>query len=137
MNIFRFSKGITYCARLKSTAADFRPNMNNVLPKEAAKRIVWIDMEMTGLDINKDRILEIACLITDADLNLIATGPNIVVHQPEEILQNMNSWCVSQHGASGLTEASRKSEVTIENAEKQLLDFVSAHIPENKCPLGA
>lgn len=66
--------------------------------KSEAKRIVWMDLEMTGLDINKDHILEIACLVTDADLNLIATGPNIIIHQPDEILSNMNDWCIAQHG---------------------------------------
>lgn len=66
--------------------------------KDAAKRIVWVDLEMTGLDIEKDHILEIACLVTDAQLNVVATGPNLVIHQPDDVLDTMNPWCVAQHG---------------------------------------
>lgn len=66
--------------------------------RSEAKRIVWVDLEMTGLDVDKDHILEIACLVTDADLNVVATGPNIIIHQPEDILQNMDEWCITQHG---------------------------------------
>lgn len=63
-----------------------------------AKRIVWVDLEMTGLDVNVDHILEIACLVTDMYLNIVATGRNIVINQPEEVLKNMNHWCITQHG---------------------------------------
>ncbi|CAG9787905.1 unnamed protein product [Diatraea saccharalis] len=137
MNSFRFClRNYKSLIRLKTTIADTHSNMISRLPKEAAKRIVWVDLEMTGLDIEKDRILEISCVVTDGDLNLVAVGPNLVVHQPDEILKNMNSWCVAHHGESGLTEASRKSQISIENAEKQVLDFVSSHVPEKKCPLG-
>lgn len=66
--------------------------------KSDAKRIVWVDLEMTGLDIDKHHILEIACLVTDANLNIIAKGPNIIIHQSDEILSNMNEWCIAQHG---------------------------------------
>ncbi|KAM3958935.1 oligoribonuclease, mitochondrial [Aphomia sociella] len=106
------------------------------MAKSEAKRIVWVDLEMTGLDINKDHILEIACLVTDADLNVVATGPNIVVHQPDSILENMNSWCVAQHGETGLTEASRNSRTSIQDAEQKILEFVRQHVPQNKCPMG-
>ncbi|XP_045449792.1 oligoribonuclease, mitochondrial [Melitaea cinxia] len=104
--------------------------------KCGAKRIVWVDLEMTGLDINKDHILEIACLVTDGNLNVIAEGPNIIIHQPNEILSGMNEWCITQHGESGLTEASRKSNISVADAEKQILNFVKSHVPEKKCPLG-
>lgn len=66
--------------------------------KNAAKRIVWVDLEMTGLDIEKDHILEIACVVTDENLNIIAKGPNIIINQPDSILNEMNDWCVAQHG---------------------------------------
>lgn len=59
--------------------------------------LTWIDMEMTGLDIEKDRIMEIACLITDNSLNIIAEGPNIIIKQPDELLNSMNEWCLSTH----------------------------------------
>ncbi|CAH2084952.1 unnamed protein product [Euphydryas editha] len=104
--------------------------------KSEAKRIVWVDLEMTGLDINKDHILEIACLVTDANLNVIAEGPNIIIHQPDEILNAMNDWCIAQHGESGLTEASRKSNISVKEAENKILNFVKSYVPEKKCPLG-
>lgn len=71
--------------------------MNLEEQNEMAKRIVWVDLEMTGLDANHDHILEIACVVTDANLNLVAKGPNLVIHQPENILKNMNEWCIAQH----------------------------------------
>ena len=67
------------------------------------KLLVWIDLEMTGLDPETDHIIEIASLITDGDLNIIAEGPEIVIHQSDEVLDGMNEWCVKQHGESGLT----------------------------------
>ncbi|CAH1636604.1 unnamed protein product [Spodoptera littoralis] len=102
----------------------------------AAKRIVWVDLEMTGLNVEKDHILEIACVVTDDDLNIVAKGPNIVINQPDSILNEMNDWCIAQHGESGLTEASRQSKITLKDAEQQVLDFVKSHAPEKKCPLG-
>ncbi|XP_041979845.1 oligoribonuclease, mitochondrial isoform X2 [Aricia agestis] len=99
------------------------------------KRIVWVDLEMTGLDINKDHIMEIACLVTDADLNIVAEGPNVVIHQPREVLDQMGDWCKAHHGESGLTKDSLNSRISVEEAEKQILKFVSTHVPENRCPL--
>lgn len=72
--------------------------MSGLEIRTGAKRIVWMDLEMTGLDISKDHILELACLVTDAQLNIIATGPNLIVHQPDEILNSMGEWCTAQHG---------------------------------------
>lgn len=66
--------------------------------RAGAKRIVWVDLEMSGLNIETDKILEIACLVTDKQLNIIATGPNLIIHQPEDVLDNMNEWCTNQHG---------------------------------------
>ncbi|KAI8421525.1 hypothetical protein MSG28_009565 [Choristoneura fumiferana] len=106
------------------------------LAREAAKRIVWVDLEMTGLNIENDHIMEIGCLITDADLNVVATGPNLIIHQPDSILDKMATWCMAQHGESGLTEASRKSKLSVQDAERQILEFVSIHVPEKRCPLG-
>lgn len=60
-------------------------------------KIVWMDMEMTGLDVKKDRIMEVACLITDNQLNIVAEGPNVVVHQPDELLNSMDEWCTTTH----------------------------------------
>ena len=80
------------------TGANLSPDMALSAVKNAAKRIVWVDLEMTGLDIEKDHILEIACVVTDADLNVVAKGPNIVINQPDSVLNEMNDWCVAQHG---------------------------------------
>ncbi|KAJ8723496.1 hypothetical protein PYW08_003408 [Mythimna loreyi] len=122
--------------RLLSTSSKLSSVMALSPVKNAAKRIVWVDLEMTGLNIEKDHILEIACVVTDADLNIIAQGPNIVINQPDSVLNEMTDWCVAQHGESGLTEACRKSKVSLKEAEKQVLDFVKSHAPEKKCPLG-
>ncbi|CAG9134548.1 unnamed protein product [Plutella xylostella] len=136
-NIFKtFSNTSIYFGRNFSTGITLHRNPMSGIIRDGAKRIVWVDLEMTGLDIDKDHILEIACLVTDAQLNVIATGPNLIIHQPDEVLDSMNQWCITQHGESGLTEASRKSKVSLKDAESQVLSFVQKHAPENKCPLG-
>ncbi|KIG15615.1 3'-to-5' oligoribonuclease [Enhygromyxa salina] len=97
--------------------------------------LIWIDMEMTGLDPDTEKVLEIATLITNADLELIAEGPELVIHQPDEVLDAMGEWCVEHHGASGLTELARASTLTVEEAERQTLAFVQAHCPPGQSPL--
>ncbi|PIK54716.1 putative oligoribonuclease, mitochondrial [Apostichopus japonicus] len=99
------------------------------------KRLVWVDLEMTGLDPNTCQILEMACLITDENLNIVATGPNIVVNQSDEVLKNMNDWCKTHHGESGLTEAVRVSKTNLQQAEIEMLSFVRQHTPPGQCPL--
>lgn len=98
-------------------------------------RIVWMDLEMTGLDVKKDRILEISCLITDKDLNVVAESPTLIIQQPEQVLSTMNEWCIAHHGDSGLTEASRNSKLSTEKAENLLLEFLKKNVPEKSCPL--
>lgn len=98
-------------------------------------RIVWVDLEMSGLDIDKEHILEMACLVTDDQLNVIAEGPELIIHQEDSVLDNMGEWCKNQHGNSGLTEAVRKSNISLENAEQQMLDFVTKHTVEKQAPL--
>lgn len=90
--------------------------------------LVWIDLEMTGLDIRKDRILEIACIITDGKLTKRIEGPDLVIRQSKECLDNMNDWCKTHHGASGLTEQVLQSDISECDAEKQVLDFVRRYI---------
>ncbi|OAY51212.1 hypothetical protein MANES_05G196500v8 [Manihot esculenta] len=82
--------------------------------------LVWIDMEMTGLNIEVDRILEIACIITDGNLTKSVEGPDLVIHQSKECLEKMGEWCQSHHAASGLTEKVLESSVSEEEAEKQV-----------------
>ncbi len=99
------------------------------------KNLVWIDLEMTGLEPEIDTIIEIASIITDPELNVIAEGPAIAIHQSDEVLKNMNKWCRKTHKKSGLTERVRQSNITLEQAEQQTLDFVKEYTFENTSPL--
>ncbi|XP_028277304.1 small fragment nuclease [Parambassis ranga] len=100
-----------------------------------SQRMVWVDLEMTGLDIEKDKIIEMACIITDSDLNILAEGPNLIINQPGELLDGMSEWCKEHHGKSGLTQAVRDSKITLEQAEYEFLSFVRQHTPPGQCPL--
>jgi oligoribonuclease len=93
--------------------------------------LVWVDLEMTGLEIDTDVILEVASVITDSALQIIAEGPSYVVNQPEEFLSRMDSWCIEHHGKSGLIQAVRQSTITLEYAYEQTLSFVKQHCPEH------
>lgn len=103
--------------------------------RRRAESLIWMDLEMTGLDPESDSILEIACVVTDAHLETTLLGPNLAIYQPEEVLAGMNAWCVEHHGRSGLTERCRTSVVSLEEAEAQVLEFVEAHTPAGKIPL--
>lgn len=102
---------------------------------DAAPPLVWMDLEMSGLDPDTCQILEIATLITDGDLNVIAEGPDIVVHQPDSVLDAMDAWCTQQHGHSGLTAQVKASTVALAEAEARTLEFLRAHCPPGKSPL--
>lgn len=97
--------------------------------------LLWLDLEMTGLDTAKDTILEIASIITDNDLNVIATGPSLVIHHTDEVLANMNEWSLKQHTKSGLLQEVRASRVSLEEAEVETLHFVQAHCAKWKAIL--
>ena len=97
--------------------------------------LAWIDLEMTGLDPDKHHIIEIASLITDADLNIVEEGPEIVISQSSEVLELMNEWNVKQHTSTGLIEKIKSSSISIEQAEKYTLDFFQKHIKQHKSPL--
>lgn len=98
-------------------------------------RLVWIDLEMTGLDPEKERIIEMATIVTDSDLNLVAEGPVIAVHQPDSLLDAMDEWCTNTHGASGLTQRVKDSTITEAEAEQQTLAFLQAHVEPGASPL--
>lgn len=98
-------------------------------------RLIWIDLEMTGLDPVNDKILEIATLVTNDNLDIIAQGPNLIIHQPMEVLESMNEWCQIQHGKSGLTQAVMASTISQSQAEQMTLDFLREHCDENSTPL--
>jgi oligoribonuclease len=99
-------------------------------------RLVWIDCEMTGLDLARDALIEVAVLVTDADLTLLDKGLDIVIHAPDSVLESMVPFVRDMHASSGLTELVRASTVTLGDAEKQVLDYITSHIPEpNTAPL--
>lgn len=98
-------------------------------------RLIWVDMEMSGLAVERERILEIAVVITDGELETIAEMPEIVVHQPDALLDAMDSWNKQHHGASGLIARVRASEVSEADAEQRVLDFVAAHVAPRSAPL--
>jgi oligoribonuclease len=98
--------------------------------------LVWMDLEMTGLDAERERIIELAVVITDGNLELIAEGPDLVVHQPDDVLAAMDDWNTKHHGASGLTERVRTSAITEALAEEQVLAFIDQHVgPKDRPPL--
>ena len=98
--------------------------------------LVWVDLEMSGLNIDKEHILEMACLITDQDLNVIAEGPELIIHQSDQVLADMDAWCTKTHRESGLTQAVRESKINIAQAEEMMLTFLRQNnIPKGQCPL--
>ncbi|CDJ47936.1 oligoribonuclease, putative [Eimeria brunetti] len=86
--------------------------------------LLWLDCEMTGLDPRKDRILEVACILTDGQLKRVQEGPTIVLHCPKEVLMEMGPWCQEHHGKSGLTEACMRATTTAAAAEQQIISFL-------------
>lgn len=97
--------------------------------------LIWIDLEMTGLEPDQDCIIEIATIITDKDLNVLATGPSIAIYKNDEVLSAMGGWCTKQHGLSGLTERVRQSKTSCAQAEQQTLDFVRQYVPSGVSPM--
>ena len=97
--------------------------------------LIWIDLEMTGLDTFNDFIIEIATVVTDKHLNILAEGPVLAIHQPDAVLERMDDWNTNQHGKSGLTERVRLSSVTEAEAERLTLDFLKEHVPPNASPM--
>lgn len=93
-------------------------------PKKHKDNLVWIDMEMTGLNPEKEGIIEIAVIVTDKDLNILEEGPDIVIRQPLKLLKAMDNWNQKQHAKSGLLEQVKKSKVTVRKAEKLTLEFI-------------
>ncbi|WP_199433455.1 oligoribonuclease [Qaidamihabitans albus] len=93
-------------------------------------RLVWIDCEMTGLDLVKDALIEIAVLVTDADLQVLGDGLDLVIHADDDALANMPDIVRDMHARSGLTDEVRRSTVTLEQAERQVLEYVREHVPD-------
>jgi oligoribonuclease len=97
--------------------------------------LIWIDMEMTGLQPDSDRIIEMAILVTDSELRTVADGMVWVLHQPDEVLEAMDSWNRGTHAKTGLTGRVRASTLTEAQAEAQALDFLAPHVPANTSPM--
>ena len=100
-----------------------------------SNNLIWIDLEMTGLDTQNDRIIEIATIITDGNLNILAEGPEIAIHQPDEVMAGMDEWNTSQHAGSGLTERVRESRYSESQAEQETLAFIRQYVPQGASPI--
>ena len=97
--------------------------------------LIWVDMEMTGLNPDTDRIIEVALVITDSQLNMVAEGPVLVVHQPNEILDGMDKWNQSTHAKSGLIDKVKASTLTEAEGETQMIEFLKLHLPSGISPM--
>lgn len=97
--------------------------------------LIWIDLEMTGLDTFNDQIIEIATIVTDKELNVLAEGPVLAIHQPDEILAGMDEWNQKQHGGSGLIKRVKESTVTEAQAEAETIAFLSQYLEAGKSPM--
>ena len=109
-----------------SAVAPIRPNEFN---------LVWVDMEMTGLDPDSDRIIEVAVVVTDSNLNILAEGPVFAIHQSNEMLDGMDAWNKGTHGRSGLIERVKASTISEADAESALIDFLKHFVPNGKSPM--
>ncbi len=114
-------------------------NETELAPVKAAApnefNLVWVDMEMTGLNPDTDRIIEVAVVVTDADLNVIAEGPVFAIHQPDEVLDAMDAWNKGTHGRSGLIDRVKASTVSEAEAEQELIAFLKKYVPSGKSPM--
>src|SRR5262245_11667961 len=107
------------------------------MPKSSgrADRLVWLDLEMTGLDPERHAIIEIGCIVTDSQLKTVAEGPSFAVSQPARVLADMDPWCVDQHGRSGLTQRVKDSNISLREAERQTLLFLRRYCKAKSSPL--
>jgi len=99
------------------------------------QNLIWIDLEMTGLNPETDQIIEIATIVTDSELNVLAEGPVLAIHQPDAVLDAMDEWCTEHHGKSGLTQRVRESHVSVLQAEQQTLEFLAPWVEQGISPI--
>ena len=97
--------------------------------------LVWIDLEMTGLDPDTDKVIEIATIVTDSDLNILAEGPELVIHESKEVMDGMDEWCSEHHGKSGLTARVIESKISCAQAEQETLAFLRKWTSAGTSPL--
>ena len=105
------------------------------MPQQNPENLIWIDLEMTGLDPLEDRIIEIATVVTDKNLKILEEGPTLAVKQSDEMLDGMDEWCTTQHGKSGLTERVRNSSISEATAEAVTLAFLEQYVPPGRSPM--
>ena len=106
-----------------------------MLDKKSDKNLIWIDLEMTGLDVDRERIIEMAIIVTDPELNTLAERPVITVHQSDELLDAMDEWNTKQHGGSGLVDRVKASNTTEAEAEQTMIDFLALYVPAGVSPM--
>ncbi len=99
---------------------------------ERVDRLVWVDCEMTGLDLRRDALIEVAIVVTDGELELLDDGLDVIIHAADDVLDTMVPFVRDMHASSGLTDAVRASTIVLGDAERQLLDYVNSHVPESK-----
>ena len=102
---------------------------------DKSANLIWIDLEMTGLDTTQDHIIEIATIVTDRNLNEVAVGPVLAVHQPRAVMDAMDEWNTRQHGGSGLTARVVESELALADAEAETIAFLQQHVTPGKSPM--
>jgi oligoribonuclease len=109
------------------------------IPQEQARpnefNLIWVDMEMTGLDPDSDRIIEVAVVVTDSNLNILGEGPVFAIHQSDEVLDRMDAWNKGTHGRSGLIDRVKASTVSEDDAQTALIEFLRQHVPAGKSPM--
>ncbi|THB71008.1 MAG: oligoribonuclease [Gammaproteobacteria bacterium] len=103
--------------------------------EKSADNLIWIDLEMTGLDRENDKIIEIATIVTDPQLKEMIEGPTIAIHQDESIMNNMDEWCTAQHKKSGLTKRVKESTFSEADAEKATIEFLEKYVPSGISPM--
>ena len=108
---------------------------DNQSKSQKDKNLIWIDLEMTGLDTQQDKIIEIATIVTDSELNILAEGPMLAIHQSDEIMAGMDDWNTKQHGGSGLTKRVAESTLNEAEAEKQTIAFLEQYVSKGKSPM--
>jgi len=99
------------------------------------RNLIWIDLEMTGLDTRRDQIIEIAAVVTTSELEVVAEGPAVAIHQSDEVLAAMDGWNTEHHTRSGLLKRVRRSKWTEADAERAMLAFVAEHVPQGASPM--
>jgi oligoribonuclease len=106
-----------------------------IMTEKSDNNLIWIDMEMSGLNVEEDKILELAVIVTDPDLKVIAEGPVLVVHQEDNILDKMDAWNTSTHNKTGLVDKVKKSKLNESMVENQVIDFLKKYVKKNTSPM--